>query len=162
MKRLIPVILMLVAQQAYSQKFTQADIVGKYTIVKIAVDDTLIVDYSSEKAFTDLYMQQMNGYLAKNPGIDTTGASADAKASFLKGSVLTITFDKGGDVIMANPMGTADTTAKWTFDKDKQQIGFVEPSGLAQTIVPQWQGKKPFLTIIGNNDPRNRVIIVKE
>jgi hypothetical protein len=165
MKKLLPIVFLFLATTAYSQKFTQADVAGKYLIKQIYVDDTIMVDYTSEKAFTDLYIKQMYDYMHKNPGkapIDTAGTHADAKSAYIKGGQLTISFENSGYVLMSNPMGGADTTASWTFDADKQRITFLENSYNGQFIVPQWVGKTLHMTILGNNDPRNRVMIVKE
>jgi hypothetical protein len=165
MKRLITIILILIAQQANSQKFTNADIAGKYNIVKIYVDDTLVVDYSSETAFTAIYLKQLAEFKRKNPtdmSVDSLSTIADAKDAFLRGKQLEIAFEGSGHVVMSNPMGGGDTTATWKFDADMQRIEFTESVEHGQYITPQWVGKKPGMTIIGNNDPRNRVMLVKE
>lgn len=165
MKKLLLILFLFLAPLAYSQKFTNADIVGKYNITKIYVDDTLVVDYSSEMAFTAIYLKQLAEFKRKNPtdmSVDSLSTIADAKDAFLRGKQLVIAFEGSGYVIMSNPMGGGDTTATWKFDADMQRIEFTESVEHGQYITPQWVGKKPGMTIIGNNDPRNRVMLVKE
>lgn len=165
MKKLISIILMLLAQQAYSQKLTNADIVGKYNITKIYVDDTLMVDYSSEKAFTAIYLKQLAEFKRKNPtdtSVDSLSTIADAKDAFLRGKQLVIAFEASGHVVMSNPMGGGDTTATWKFDADMQRVTFLENIHHGQFIIPKLENNKTTMVIIGNNDPRNRVMLVKE
>lgn len=165
MKALYTIIALLCAISLQAQKFTKADIAGTYHIYKMYGNDTLLVDLSSERANTTMFLSKMDDIKKHAPAgfeVDTAYVVKSANDTWSYNQFMDFDFEEGGTFTIRIPDMPNDTVGTWRFDEAAQHIVYNEKGAPEQIIVPQRVNGKVYFIIKPFGINANRMEMIKE